>query len=309
MSKPYLKKNLGSFHHQKSQSLLIKDNISPTNPTMKEKSTFIDYNHTRNISVLNANLPPTNDNSTSLHEQSKWKKVYNIVHSINFLKNFDTKSIQKETDIDSELLYYKNHIHSNSKPKDYANSINPNKSADEQQEKTKKLFIEALTSDRINNTNKSRENFKEEIAYNISYNNSNALSVIDEIYRYNPDRNTRNEIDPEFIFNTPLISNGKTLLYIACQEGKEDIVEYFLNKKLNVRIRSKIDKNTDETPVECACRWNYLKIVKLLLTKVKYTKEEISSVLKIKGLSKSVIEILREYNKKIKKSKVSCFCL
>ena len=85
--------------------------------------------------------------------------------------------------------------------------------------------------DRINNTNKSRENFKEEIAYNISYNNSNALSVIDEIYRYNPDRNTRIEIDPEFIFNTPLISNGKTLLYIACQEGKEDIVEYFLNKK------------------------------------------------------------------------------
>ena len=106
-----------------------------------------------------------------------------------------------------------------------------------------------------------------------------------------------------------MIRNGKTLLYIACQEGKEDIVEYFLNKKLNVRIRSKIDKNTDETPLECACRWNYLKIVKLLLTKVKYTKEEISSVLKIKGLSKSVIEILREYNKKIKKSKVSCFCL
>lgn len=316
MNHPYIKKRIGCFMHSKSKSkLFLNDASCPSLPQIDNRSSFVEYINsnpklrTRNISFVN-NQQMTNDTSSldqssSFIKSQKWKKVSNLFHSISLLRSFDTKNLTKENDIDDDISFYKNHPPSNSKLKESSSSNNCQK----KNQQLQSIFRDAVMNDKLRDCHVLRENFKEEIAYNILYNNSNVIEVIEDIYQYNPDRNIRNEIDEDFIFNTPLEKNGKTLIYLACQEGKEEIVEYFLNKKLNPKVKSKIDKKTYETPLECASRWGYSKIVKLLLSKVKYTSKEINKVLKMKGLSKIIIDILHLYLNSINRMRVSCFCI
>lgn len=157
-----------------------------------------------------------------------------------------------------------------------------------------KLFVEAMTDERINNDEKIKESFKKNVEYYIMHEfNSEAISAIDKIFKYNPERNIKNENDDSFIFNCPLKSNGKTLIYLACQEGKIEILNYFLDKGLNPKIPSVID-NGVETPIECACRWGYSQIVQCLISRVSYTKRELQKCKKINGISKNIIKILNE---------------
>ena len=65
------------------------------------------------------------------------------------------------------------------------------------------------------------------------------------------------------MFNQKL-SNGKTLFYIACQEGNKEIVKYFLEKNLNPNIRVYYNDNIDSC-LAVAVRWNFVDIVKILL--------------------------------------------
>lgn len=320
MSQPYIKKKIGCFKHSKSRSqLFLQDTNNPSLPQIGNKSSFMEYINsnpklrTRNISSVN-NIPLTNDTSSleqssSFVKSQNWKKVSNLFQSISLLRSFDAKSLTKENDIDNDITFYKNHLPLNSKLRDELSSNNPQLNCMKRNQKVQKVFRDALINNKLCDCHILRENFKEEIAYNILYNNSNVLEAIEDIYKYNPDRNIRNELDSEFIFNTPLEKNGKTLLYLACQEGKKDIVEYFLNKKLSPKVKSKIDKNTYETPLECACRWGYSKIVKLLLEKVKYSNKEINKVIKMKGLSRIISDMLNLYLKTINRKRVSCFCI
>ena len=135
------------------------------------------------------------------------------------------------------------------------------------------------------------------------------FEIIDEFFKYNPDRNLRKVEEPDFIFNTPLKSNKKTILYLACQEGKDEIVSYLLDKKLNPKINSVVD-DIEESPLECACRWNYVKVIDVLLKKVEYNKSEILCALRIYGMSRSVIALLKKSLRLIneKQEKVTCFC-
>ena len=70
--------------------------------------------------------------------------------------------------------------------------------------------------------------------------------------------------DENSLFNIPL-SNGKTLIYMACQEGKEDILRFFLEKKLCPLINSKTEFNKYENCLDVAVRWNFVNIVEILL--------------------------------------------
>ena len=314
MSHPYIKKRIGCFKHSKSKSkLILYDASRPSLPQIDNRSSFVEYINsnpklrTRNISFVN-NQQMTNDTSSlaqssSFIKSQNWKKVSNLFHSLSLLRSFETKNLTKENDIDNDISFYKNHLPSNSKEGPSS------KNYQMRNQKLQLIFRDAVMNDKLRDCHILRENFKEEIAYNILYNNSNVIEAIEAIYQYNPDRNIRNEIDEDFIFNTPLEKNGKTLIYLACQEGKEDIVEYFLNKKLNPKVKSKIDKKTYETPLECASRWGYSKIVKLLLSKVKYSSKEIKKVLKMKGLSMIIIDILHLYLNSINRKRVSCFCI
>jgi len=131
------------------------------------------------------------------------------------------------------------------------------------------------------------------------------MSHLYRLFAKNPDGFAKDENDPTHFYNTPL-SNGKTLLYVACQEGKSEIVEFFLDKRLNAFVKSKINENESESCLQVLCRWNYLKIVKLLLDKVPYKKEDINEALGIDNLSKNCLVLLKRYLNKFKSSTYCC---
>lgn len=176
------------------------------------------------------------------------------------------------------------------------------------EEKLKKIFVDALISDELNNNEFNREKLKEDMQYQIKYNTINPIEKIEELFKYNPDRKTHFGYEDDFIFNTPLKSNKKTLIYIACCEGKEDILKYLLKKQLNPRIPSIID-DIEETPLECTCRWGYVNILRVLLENVRFSRFEIMKAMKVNGISKGIFSILKRYFKeRFKKERVGCFC-
>ncbi len=131
------------------------------------------------------------------------------------------------------------------------------------------------------------------------------MSNINRLFSKNPDGFAKDENDPSHFYNIPL-SNGKTLLYVACQEGKYDIVEFFLDKRLNAFVKSKVNENEYESCLQVSIRWNYLKIVKLLLDRVAYKKEDINEALKVDGISKNCIVLLKRYLNKFKNNTFCC---
>ena len=175
--------------------------------------------------------------------------------------------------------------------------------------KYKNLFKDAIINDIINNNDKTYECYKENIKNEILNNN---LKNIKKYYEYNPDRNKRKESDDDFILNQPLKSNGKTLIFIAVEEANFEILKYFIEIGLNPKINSKIDDNDFESPLEYACRWNYIKIIELLLSKIEFTKTEILFIYRKNKnyLSNEVIDILKSYLRNHPKSseKAYCFC-
>ena len=242
-------------------------------------------NQFKKIKSIETNFDSNCDDHSVKDNKKNLNKISSISNSINLLKSHDIKLINDELQLYNELKDYKMKLQNNTIL--IKNEKNNN---DLESKKLKNLFKNA---------------YKEDIAYQIIYNNINPLEIIDKLYKYNPERNIKNESNNDFIFNTPLKSNGKTLLYIAVQEGKEEIVKYFLKKGLNPKIPSLIDE-IEETPLECACRWNYIKIINLLLENVLYNKKDIIKALRINGISNQVIFTLKNYLKI--NDQVSCFC-
>ena len=301
----------------KGQILLLRQQPSPNH---KERYPPLDKAKYRNqrINLMRDSMdsnktPKTNESSSFLFQNSmssgatskRWKKVSNIIRTISYLKSHDIKEIKNDNEFETDLKDYKERLFPNS-------CVNAKKTKRISKEtftkKMKKIFVEAITDDVINNNEHNREVLKEEMWFNIQNNSENVYQVIDELFMYNPDRNIRKVEDPEFIFNTPLQSNKKTLLYLACKEGKEEIVSYLLDKKINPKIDSNVD-GVEESPLQCACRWNYIKVVDVLLSKVDYTRSEVIAALKVHGLSKNVISSLKRYlMKNANEDKVSCFC-
>lgn len=68
---------------------------------------------------------------------------------------------------------------------------------------------------------------------------TNQIEELECLINKDPDGNLVNTKNRNFLFNTPM-SNGRTLLYIACQEGKLEIVKFLLSKGLDPSIKSKV---------------------------------------------------------------------
>jgi ankyrin repeat protein len=98
------------------------------------------------------------------------------------------------------------------------------------------------------------------------------------------------------------MNEGKTLIYIACKEGMLDILNYFLDIKLDPMIRSKLSATESEDCLEVACRWNNLDIVKCLLNRVIYSRAQLVKCIKI---SSGEVKL---YLKKKYKEKASLSC-
>ena len=287
-------------------------NKNPINNLKTKKPNSENINNNKDLLTLIANNfqykeienNDTNDNSNYKENSIKNKNNKSKKDSKNNIKSLsqytEIKLINDENQLNDDLKEYKS--------KNSHLFEHPNNEKEKQKEENKvlkNLIREALTNKKINNKEKNKNNLKEDIAYQIINNNINPLEIIEKLYIYNPERNIKTEKDIDFIFNTPLKSNGKTLIYISVQEGKKEILQYFLNKGLNPKISSFVD-NIEETPLECACRWNYIKIINLLLEKEYFNKKDIVKALKIKGISNQVSLILKNYLKQ--QSQVFCFC-
>ena len=285
-------------------------NKNPINNLKTKKPNIENINNNKEILTLKVNNNQyieienndTNDNSNynehsilNINNNSKKDSKNNIKSLTQYT---EIKLINDENQLNDDLKEYKSkNSHLFEHPK--------NEKEKEENKVLKNIIKEALINEKINNKEKNKNNLKEDIAYQIINNNINPLEIIEKLYIYNPERNIKTEKDIDFIFNTPLKSNGKTLIYISVQEGKKEILQYFLNKGLNPKISSFVD-NIEETPLECACRWNYIKIINLLLEKEYFNKKDIVKALKIKGISNQVSLILKNYLKQ--QSQVFCFC-
>jgi ankyrin repeat protein len=105
----------------------------------------------------------------------------------------------------------------------------------------------------------------------------------------------KNYTELNIVLNKPL-NNGRTLLYTACKEGKTDIVKYLLQLDINQRTQNYIGDEVEDC-LGVASRWNYIKVVELLLKKGNYSDKEIFEAVK-KTSSKAVKKILKNYKNK-----------
>lgn len=224
-----------------------------------------------------------------------WKKISNVIRSVNSLRKYNTKNIDNESEMDEDLQDYKERL--------FNNTIKVREAKNEQLESKTSNFSIKIHKDW--EKSELRFNTKEEIQNLIINGGNDAMEKLDKLFRNNPDKYSLDNNDPNFMFNKPL-SNGKTLLYIACQEGRYEVVKYLLEKKLIGQIKSRIDSETFESPLQCACRWNYVKIVNLLLEKVDFSKQELKEAISMKNLSESVKYVLKRHM--IKKFKRVSYC-
>ena len=285
-------------------------NKNPVNNHKTKKTNSENINNNKDLLTLIANnfqYKEIENNDTNDNSNSNEHSILNINNNSKKDSKNNIKSLTQYTEI--KLINDENQLNDDLKEYKSKNSHlfeHPKNEKEKEENKVlKNLIREALTNEKINNKEKNKNNLKEDIAYQIINNNINPLEIIEKLYIYNPERNIKTEKDIDFIFNTPLKSNGKTLIYISVQEGKKEILQYFLNKGLNPKISSFVD-NIEETPLECACRWNYIKIINLLLEKEYFNKKDIVKALKIKGISNQVSLILKNYLKQ--QSQVFCFC-
>ena len=149
-----------------------------------------------------------------------------------------------------------------------------------------------------------REKAYKLIMEGVNEKNKNIIEEMENIFSQNPEKNFL-PYDKN-IFNQKL-GNGKTLLYVACQEGCTDLVQFFLNKKLNPNIPVKYF-GLEDTCLSAACRWGFYDIVKLLLECKRLDPENISNVYKSNISNSNIKNLLKKYlSKNLNKSK-NCKC-
>ena len=127
-----------------------------------------------------------------------------------------------------------------------------------------------------------------------NYSKEQMITQFETLFFQNPEKLRYLPSDKMYLFNQ-VLSNGKTLLYIACQEGMEYMVKYFLDKKLNPNIRVKYF-DMEDTCLWVSVRWGFHDIVKLLLGTNKIYEDDAMYAIKhdCKG-SKKIKKMLQKY--------------
>jgi hypothetical protein len=226
--------------------------------------------------------------------KKNWKKLSNLFRSLNSLHRYETKNFVDDSEFDVEMKDYKSRLFDNTIK---GRRLPTLQQADADSNK-KSLFdsrlINLLENEYGNVDNKSQINFKEEIYRLIINGDAQAVKKIDTLMKRDPEYYLKDQNDPTTKFNTQM-PNGKTLLYIACQEGKIDIVKYLIDKRLNPFVKSKMDEREMESPLGVASRWNFINIVNLLLEKVPYKKGDLEEVLGMQGLTKKIRSLLKRH--------------
>lgn len=124
---------------------------------------------------------------------------------------------------------------------------------------------------------------------------SNSLKRLESIVRQNQsNKDSSDPLSKNYLFNQPL-SDKTTLLYVACREGKYEIVKFMLENNFDPHIRSFTNQNDSESCLQVAARWGMVNIVQLLLEKSEFSKEELLEVIKMEGLNREIRKTLSKY--------------
>ena len=134
----------------------------------------------------------------------------------------------------------------------------------------------------------------------------NIIEEFEKLFIQNPEKERFLPEDKHYLFNQRL-SNGKTLLYIACQEGATEIVKYFLEKRLNPNIKANY-YDMEDTCLAVAVRWNFYDIVKLLLESNRIYPDDIEETLENENCNEKIKELLFSHIPEDRKKKKGCGC-
>ncbi len=210
----------------------------------------------KNVQNLNINInfqqiDQTNSKESVTNHKLKsntknlWLKTKNIHKMINALKHPETIKINDEESLRDTLM---------------ENNLNKSKIRKSVQNK-EITFAQFMRKSSVEKEF-IRVNLKEQVYKLIIKGNDQSINIkaeLDKLFNQNPEKNKYLPNDENYLFNKKL-SNGKTLMYIACQEGNKDIVKYFLEKNLNPNIRVYYNDNIDSC-LAVAVRWNFVDIV------------------------------------------------
>ena len=85
--------------------------------------------------------------------------------------------------------------------------------------------------------------------------------------------------DPRHLVNSKN-SKGQSPLYLAAKNGNLLVVKYLERKNVNYSVSAfRISRFKLETPLEAACRWNHVEVVKFIVQKFEINDKELSKCL------------------------------
>lgn len=137
-------------------------------------------------------------------------------------------------------------------------------------------------------------------------NTETLIQEFDKLFNLNPEKTRYSTEDKHFLFNQHL-SNGKTLLYIACQEGSNEIVDYLLSKDINLNIKVSY-YDMEDTCIGVSCRWNYYDIAQKLLQTNKIDQADIVNTLEKENCNNKIKSLLLDYLPRDHNRKRGCGC-
>ena len=244
---------------------------------------------TNNINYLNQinNKKKLLFSNNIVNHYDKYKDNKNIIKKKN---SFNIKSKTK-----SELFYNRN-----DKPIIKKNTVSHNMTLEQflRKSEVQKEFI------RVNLKAKAFKLITEGVS-----SLDKTKSIIEEfekLFVQNPEKERFLPEDKHYLFNQRL-SNGKTLLYIACQEGATEIVKYFLEKRLNPNIKA-IYYDMEDTCLAVAVRWNFYDIVKLILESNRIDSDDIEETLENENCNEKIKNLLFSHIPDDRKKKKGCGC-
>lgn len=217
----------------------------------------------------------------------------------------NSESLENIKIIDNDKLTFKNKFNSD--------IVDLKSIKDQNKIKTNKIisnFHNKISNSNISNTNNKHFNKLRYIHTDsilIQTNNNNKLKEEAFSILLNPDECALDKLRLVFqkLYKSGSLDNknndsvmnqrnesGKTLLYIACQEGFFEIVDFLLDQKIDSKIKSRRSGSEYESCLAVAVRWKFYNIVKLLLEKGCYSETDINECASLDFISENIYHLL-----------------
>lgn len=139
-----------------------------------------------------------------------------------------------------------------------------------------------------------------------TYVTSDACDFADRVTEVRETIQKRSETNFIVAMNEPF-HDGRTLIYIACFEGRLSHVKVLFDLGCNPKAKIQLEGNLSEDCLEVAARMGFSEIVEFLLTKVEYHKVTLRKINESKEVDKKCKTQIRKKLKKGFLGRCGCF--